>query len=210
MIKNLYIVGAGGLGREVKAMIQQMPEWNVRGFYDDGKIKGTLCEGIECLGGIEDLISIDERIFVVLALGEPRLKENIGQRLKENKFIQFPTLIHPRATLLDTSTIQLGAGSIITAGVILTAQITIGEHVLINLNATIGHDSVIGNYCSIMPGANLAGHVSVDDKVLIGSGANILNKKSIGVGARVGAGAVVTKDVPPHTTVVGVPAKITT
>lgn len=206
MSHPLYIFGAGGLGREVKAMLLQLPEWSVQGFYDDGYNKGTLCEGIPCVGGLKDLLHTHEDVFVILAIGDPQLKESLVKKLTINKHISFPTLIHPRAILLDLINIKIGEGSIITAGVILTTKIHIGAHTLVNLNATIGHDTVIGNYCSIMPGANLAGEVIIKDTVLIGTGANILNKRCVNSNARVGSGAVVTKDVKPNTTVVGIPA----
>ncbi len=78
---------------------------------------------------------------------------------------------------------------------------------MININATIGHGSVLGNCCSVMPGANLAGDVQLGNGVLVGSGANVLSGVKIGNGARIGSGAVVTKDVEEFTTVVGIPAK---
>lgn len=206
MSKPLYIFGAGGLGREVLAMLRHLPEWTIQGFYDDGRDKGTSCDGVPCLGGLQDLLAVRQEISIVLAIADSHLKEKLAQVLDSNSHVHFPVLIHPQAILLDASSIRIGAGSIITAGAILTTRIVIGEHTLINLNVTIGHDAVIGNFCSIMPGANLAGGVMINDKVLIGSGASILNKRSIGKGVRVGAGAVVTKDAQENSTVVGVPA----
>jgi acetyltransferase-like isoleucine patch superfamily enzyme len=58
-----------------------------------------------------------------------------------------------------------------------------------------------------MPSANLSGNVTVEDGAFIGSGATILQGLTIGKGATVGAGAVVTRDVAPGLTVVGVPAR---
>ena len=58
-----------------------------------------------------------------------------------------------------------------------------------------------------MPGARLSGGVSLEDEVFIGTNASILPGLHIGKGASIGAGAVVTKDVPANTIVKGVPAK---
>lgn len=80
----------------------------------------------------------------------------------------------------------------------------------------IGETAVIGNNVSIMQAVTLGGtgkeegdrHPKVGDGVLISAGATILGNINIGCGAKIGAGSVVLQDVPPHTTVAGVPAKI--
>ncbi len=80
----------------------------------------------------------------------------------------------------------------------------------------IGETAVVGNNVSILQSVTLGGtgkedgdrHPKVGDGVLISAGAIILGNISIGNGAKVGAGSVVLQDVPPHTTVAGVPAKV--
>lgn len=79
----------------------------------------------------------------------------------------------------------------------------------------IGETAVVGNDVSMLQEVTLGGtgkasgdrHPKVADGVLISAGAKVLGNVSIGEGAKIGAGSVVLHDVPPHTTVVGVPAK---
>lgn len=79
----------------------------------------------------------------------------------------------------------------------------------------IGETAVVGSNVSIMQSVTLGGtgkesgdrHPKVGDGVLISAGAKVLGNITIGEGAMIGAGSVVLHDVPPHTTVVGVPAK---
>ncbi|UII24852.1 acetyltransferase [Fulvivirga maritima] len=200
-MKKIAIYGAGGLGREVLTIINainsEKATWDFIGFFDDS--------APNVLGGINELNSWREPLSLIIAIGNPSVKKGLETHI-ENDFIDYATLIHPRAILADDN-IEVGKGSVVGAGAILTTNIEIGDHVLLNLNVTIGHDCQIGSFCSIMPGANISGQVTLDEAVLVGSGANILNGIMVGRKAKVGSGATVTKNVPSKITVVGVPAK---
>jgi sugar O-acyltransferase (sialic acid O-acetyltransferase NeuD family) len=207
MKKKISIYGAGGLGREVLALIRALPEWEVMGFYDDGITKGSVIKDVKVLGGLHDLLQISSALHVVIAIGDPRIKAAIATKLSANANIMYPVIVHPDVLVMDKSSVNIGEGSIITAGVKITCDIQLGKHVLINLNSTLGHDVQIGDCSSIMPGVNISGEVKMANEVLIGSGANILNGVHVEDGARVGSGAVVTKHVKAGATVVGVPAR---
>ncbi len=207
MKKDVFIYGAGGLGREVLSMFNALPDWNVIGFYDDGKRVGEKIGKLRILGSMKELLEVKEETRVIIAIGNPGIKRQLAEKLSVNQFISFPSLIHPLALMQDQTSVMVGEGCIITAGVILTTDIRIGKNVLLNLNCTVGHDVQIGDYSSVMPGANIAGEVIIGKEVLIGSGANILNGIRVGNNSRVGAGAVVTRDVLENETVVGVPAR---
>ena len=200
------IYGAGGLGKEVLALVNSTDSFEVIGFIDDGIKRDSSVKGIKVLGGHEVLDSLDIPTDLVIALGDPVGKSKVLTRIK-NSHINFPILRHPSAILQDPSGIQVGEGSILCAGTILTTDIKIGSHVLINLNCTIGHGVIIGNYSSLMPGVNVAGEVTIGTSVLIGSGVNILNRVSVGANSIVGMGSVVIRDVGSDMTIAGVPAK---
>ena len=199
-MKKLTIIGAGGLGHELKAMITNIDGYEFEGFYDDEVIDK------EVIGNIAELNNRQELLDVVIAIGSPVIKAGIFNKLSNNH-ISFPTVIHHKAYLGDHDSIDIGYGSIITPGCALTNEIKIGNHVLVNLNCTIGHEVSIGDFSSIMPGANISGNVKIGKKVLVGSGAQILQGLTIGDMAVIGAGSVVTKNVPDNTIVKGVPAK---
>lgn len=83
----------------------------------------------------------------------------------------------------------------------------IGERVFVMKGCHIGHDSVIGDDTEIAPHVVVGGHVTVGRNVKIGLGAIIRSRMRIGDGAVIGAGAIVVKDVSPHTVVIGNPAR---
>jgi sugar O-acyltransferase (sialic acid O-acetyltransferase NeuD family) len=205
-MKPLLIYGAGGLGREVFAMVKNMNKWDVLGFVDDHLFASDSTRTLKIIGNLSTLNNWSRDINVIVAIGNPISKASIVQAITNPK-VFFPTLIHPNAFIMDPDTVKLGNGTIVTAGAILTTNIDIGEHVLVNLNSTVGHECVIGDYTSIMPGVNVAGNVTINDRVLIGSGANIRNHVVLGRECVVGMGSVVLNNVGERLVVVGIPAK---
>lgn len=209
-MNDIAIFGAGGFGREVKMLIDQInvasPRWRFFGYYDDGIPKGTLVNGSNVIGTARDLLAVDRELHVVFAIGNPRVKQQVIQSVKGNQHLKFPALIHPNV-LMGSDFVYVGVGCIISANNVITTNINIGNHVIINLSCTVGHDTTIGDYSSIMPGVNISGEVAIQQGVYIGTGAKIINQLTLGEWSVVGAGAVVSKDVAPETTVVGVPAK---
>jgi len=207
--KPLAIFGAGGLGRELGAWIQRMPEYELIGFFDDTVAVNSRVGRYAVLGGADAArqIHADTSLSVVIAVGNPHAKWSIHQQLSTCSHIAFPAMIHPLAVLDDPDSIMIGEGTVITAGCVLTTQVAVGKHVLLNLNSTLGHDARIGDYTSVMPGVHISGMADVGERVLLGTGSCLLNKVRIGDEARVGAGAVVVHDIPARCTAVGVPAK---
>ena len=209
-MKDIIIIGAGGFGREVKGLIDAInkvkPTYNFKGFYDDGVLKGTLVNGFKVLGSISDLSGLTSLIQVAVAIGIPDTKRNIVELLK-NSLLEYPVLIHP-SVIANGDFVSIGKGSIICAGTIFTCNIEIQDFVILNLMCTVGHDTIIKNYTSIMPSVNISGEVIIQESVYVGTGAKIINQLEIGENTIVGAGAVVSKSLPSNCTAVGIPAKI--
>lgn len=141
----------------------------------------------------------------VLAVGNSSVRQSLQKRMPAG--VEYPILLHPKAYLQDRKSISIGKGCVITAGSILTCDINIGSFCVLNLNCTVGHGCYIGDFCSLMPSVNLGGEVYLEEGVYIGTGATVLPGVKIGKNAVVGAGAVVTQDVPGGVTVKGVPAR---
>ena len=208
-MKKIIIIGAGGFGREVKMLIDQInnskPQYEFVGYYDDGIQKGTFINGFPVLGSVLDVNLINEKTYVALGLGNPVYKKNVTQELNNSNLI-FETLIHP-SVLIGNDEVSLGKGVLVCAGSIITCNIAIHDFVTVNLVCTIGHDSILKDFVSIMPGCNISGEVIIENGVYIGTGAKVINQVTIGENSIIGAGAVVSKSIPENCTAVGIPAK---
>lgn len=208
MISDLVIYGAGGLGREMTLLVDQINleknRWNLIGFIDDG-IRDNQVDGFPILGGAGFLSNYKKQLSVLVAIADCAIRKRIVKGLV-NPNLDFPVFVHP-TSIPGSPKNQWGRGSIISAGCILTTRVALQEFVIVNLSVTVGHDVTIGSHSSLMPGAHISGNVVIGNGVLVGSGAVILQNLSVGAGARIGAGAVVTKSVEEGKTVVGVPAR---
>lgn len=95
---------------------------------------------------------------------------------------------------------------------------TIGKDVFIDhcLGVVIGETTIIKDNVLIFQNVTLGGrgnevgkrHPTIEEGCLIGAGAKILGNITVGAHSKVGANAVLLNDVPPNTTVVGIPAKV--
>ncbi len=209
-LEKVVIIGAGGFGREVldvlEAVNQVQPTYDILGFVVDPgyQTPGMILNDIPILGYYDWLESHKTEVKATCGVGAPAARYRLIRKA-EQIGVQFFSAIHPRAIL--TRWVNLGAGSIITAGCILTNNIRIGEHVHLNLDCTIGHDVVIEDFVTVSPGVHVSGNVTLKQGCFIGTGANLIEGKTLGAWSVVGAGSVVVKDIPENATAVGVPAE---
>ncbi|EJT5936561.1 acetyltransferase [Clostridium perfringens] len=207
-MKDLVIVGAGGFGREVAWLVEEInevsKEWNLVGFIDENKeIHETLINGYEVLGGIDWLK--DKDIYYVCAIGNSKIRKDIVEKI--NKFqVKAATIIHP-SVLMNKKYIEVGEGSIICASSILTVNIKLGKHVILNLDCTVGHDAILKDFVTVYPSVNISGNCIIDECVELGTGTQIIQGKTIGENTIIGAGSVVIKNIEKNRTAVGIPAK---
>lgn len=204
-----YIVGAGGLGRGILETINTISDrdrnWEVKGFIDDNaEIHHKSINGVDVLGGIDSLLTIESFANVILAIANPNVKATVYERLKKNGNIMFPNIIHPTVQLSHSAAI--GCGNIISKNVSFSADVEIGNFTLIHFNSSVGHDVQLEDYVTVYPGVNLSGFSKMRMKCQIGTNAAILPQIIVGEEAVVGAGSLVNTDVRSRRTVVGVPA----
>lgn len=209
--QRIVIVGAGGLGREILATIQECNavnrQWKVLGFLDaDPRLAGTRVSGVPVLGDDQWCgDKNDDSLRFICAIGDPNTRRKVVKRLLAMD-CKFTSIVHPKVHIPDS--VQIGIGSVIMAGTQFTTDIEIGSHVVIYVNCSITHDVCVGDYCLIPSGCNLSGEAVLEEGVSLGVGTNILPQTRVGAWAIIGAGSVVTRDIPANVTAVGVPCRV--
>ncbi len=210
-LQEIAVFGAGGFGLEVAMLIEQINDvsekWELIGFFDDGVEIGKMVNGYPVLGGVNELNKWENELYIVLALGMPKTKRAVFQKI-QNRKIKYPILIHPSVILGKAEYVRISEGSIICAGNIITTDIEIGKHVILNLACTVGHETKIGDFSSFMPTCNISGETNIGEATFWGTGAKIINRINVGNNVTIGAGAVVVGNIPDNVTAAGVPAKV--
>jgi sugar O-acyltransferase (sialic acid O-acetyltransferase NeuD family) len=190
MLKAL--IGAGGHAREVKAQMGiDLPMFVEDEFVNDSNYP------------ISELNY--EKYEIMIAISDPIIRKRISDKLPSN--VKFFSFIHPTALILDHSTIEIGEGSFIGAYSILTTNIKIGNHCLLNRSNQIGHDCIIGDFLSLMPGSIISGNCTIGKNFYLGTNSSIKEKIEIVDNVIVGMNSCVIKNINNKGTYVGIPSK---
>jgi len=203
--RPLLLLGTSLFGPEVLDLVEDAGGYEVAAFVEnlDRARAGTALAGRPVLW-IDDALPLARTHLALCALGTTRRVAFIRQ--VEAAGFRFATVVHPAARVSRRST--LGEGTLASAGVVVGAGTRIGRHVILNRGCLVGHDTVVCDAVTLSPGANVAGAVTIGDGAYVAMGAVIVDRVTVGAGALVAAGAVVVRDVPPHTEVRGVPARV--
>ena len=206
---DLILYGSGDLGRVYAWYIEEINKvggkFNILGFLDDGECEKTEIAGYKFLGGKEYFETHKQPVGCVVSVADPAVCKKISDFLSSFDFVSFPNVIFP-GTVIYPETV-MGKGVVISPGAVIDRDVVIGDFVKISQLASINHDVVLNDYSFVATSAAIAGHVRIGKSSFIGMGANVLPCLNVGENCTVGAGAVVLSDIPPDSTVAGVPAK---
>lgn len=206
-MKNLIIIGAGGMGRTVYSNALESV-----GYGEKYTVKGFLDDNLEALNGfpnyppvidsIRDYQPQENDVFVSSIGGaarRPCMEEIIG---RGGEFIE---LIHQTARIYTN--VKLGKGNFIGAYSVIGNDAEIGDYNMIQSYTVIGHDAKIGNWNRIDTHVTCVGGIVIEDEVNIHTSAIISHNVRVETGAHVGALSFVIRKVKAGTTVMGNPAK---
>ena len=215
ILVGLY--GGGGFGREAMPLLRETVR-NAWSADDQARILVCFIETTPVRGVINATPVLSEEEFFTIpasarhfnvAVGSPGLRRELAERCIARGGRPL-SIRSAQSAVYDENVI--GEGLVMTAFSAITSNAVVGRFFQCQLSSYVSHDCVIGDFVTFAPHAKCNGNVHVGDLAYIGAGAVIkqgtpARPLTIGAGAIVGMGAVVTRDVAPGETVVGNPAR---
>lgn len=203
MKEKLLIIGASGHGKVVADIALTMSKWKSIAFLDDDdSMKSSM--GLKIIGTSKNILEHMDEYEIFVGIGNNATRKKIYEML-EAVGATIPVLIHPNAVVSEQ--VEIGIGTAIMAGVVVNCCTKIGKGCIINTGSTIDHDNYIEDYVHVSPGVHLAGTVKVGRGSWLGIGSVVSNNVTITSGCKIGAGAVVVKNINETGIYVGIPVR---
>jgi sugar O-acyltransferase (sialic acid O-acetyltransferase NeuD family) len=179
-------------------------------MLDSFETRGNRKHGHVVCGSVEDATELAEstgcRSFFV-AVGDNFARWRIASLLSDMiPGIEFPFIIHPSALLSNSA--RVGRGTVVTARAIVSVNASVGDGCIVNVASAVNHDCRMDDFSSISGGVHLGGGAAIGFRSSVGVGATLREKVMVGRDTVVGAGAVVTSNLPDNVVAYGVPAKV--
>ena len=186
------------------------------------KEKTPIDYGTAKVFGVGDKIVFGDwsELAPILKANEDRIEDIVIENDRRNSAVPLldmkgvPARIAPGAIIREN--VSIGKNAVVMMGAIINIGAVVGDGTMIDMGAVLGGRATVGNNCHIGAGAVLAGVIEpasavpvvVEDDVLVGANAVIIEGVHVGRGAVVAAGAVVIEDVPAEMVVAGCPARV--
>ena len=213
-MKKVVIIGGSGAGMIAASVAERLDEIELIGFLNDtvgeGGVIGDI-KKIPCLGGtdkIQELLQ-DENVYFFCAfegIRDPDKSYNAWKSLPIPKE-RYITLIDKNA-IIPEGYVEVGAGVLAAPFVQVSPDTVISDNVMLLGNAFVGHNSFIGEFAHITTNSVVGAFAHIGKGVTVGMNSTVMGRVHVGDFSLIGAGSVVTKDVPPYTIVAGNPAKV--
>jgi sugar O-acyltransferase (sialic acid O-acetyltransferase NeuD family) len=202
-MRELLLLGASGLAREVAEAAQH--DYRVIGILDDNAgLHGSQLAGIDVLGGTH--LAAEDDADLLVCVGSGFARRTIVRRLRALGVGEERMGKLVDASVRIPESCSVGAGSVLLAGTVLTADVRVGRHVVLMPHVTLTHDNVLEDFTTVAAGVCLGGGVVLGEASYLGMNASVRQSVRVGAGAVIGMGSVVLHDVPNNETWAGVPA----
>jgi sugar O-acyltransferase (sialic acid O-acetyltransferase NeuD family) len=209
MREDIFVFGAGGHAKVVLDVIEKQGIYQTVCLFDDNaSLEGTDFYGYRVVGGREKLLADSRSPALrrcIVAVGDNRDRLELAEWMSRSGF-ELVTAVHCSSQVARGVT--LGRNTVVMGGTVINSDTKIMDSIIINTAATVDHDCLIHCGVHIAPGCHLCGSVTIGEGAFLGAGTIVTPGVTIGEHAVIGAGSVVVKDVPDHAVAKGVPCTI--
>jgi sugar O-acyltransferase (sialic acid O-acetyltransferase NeuD family) len=203
MLRDLLILGDGVHGAEMAEIVERInratPTWNLLGFLSAKAppAGGVYRNGYPVLGSREAIDTFPNAALI---------PDNEWPRSLPLPHDRLVSLIDPSAFVSRTT--RIGVGCVFYPHCFLGLNAQIGDHVFCLSGSIINHDDVLEDRVVLASGVTLAGSVYVEEGCYLGQSCTVRQQLRIGRGSTIGMGAVILRDVPPNSVIVGNPGRL--
>ncbi len=201
-MKSIAIIGAGGMARDALHTLDALGlAAAVIGFFETPEIVRE-----------RDVSGLPVRATTALDIGATDLLVAVGSGTARSVLVaglpptaRYPRYVHPSVSI--GRNVEMGSGTLVCAGSIMTGDIRLGRHVQLNIGTFVTHDCVLGDFVTTAPGVRISGNCRIGPRSFIGTNASIREGTTIDADTVVGMGAVVTRDLSGGGVWIGNPAR---
>lgn len=209
-MQKVAMVGSGELSDRLSYYFEDTGFGRVVGMFDDFEERGTAKHNRPILGKTGEIpVLFKKGTFdsVAIAVGykHRRFRKQVYERVKRHG-VPVATFVHPSSYVEKSALIQEGSIVLVNCTVDMSARL--GENVLLSSRCFVSHHVEIGSHTFCGPAVNLAGNTGIGECCFLGINTTLIDGVRIGTNVQTAAGSVLTKDVPDHVLVAGVPAVV--
>ena len=206
--RNLYLIGAGELAREIESWIsldtEFLKKWNVVGFLDRNSNALDNYPSDYKLVGVPEDFDFKKDDAAIMCIANPIIKKRIIEKI-ENK-VEFISYVSHLA--VTGKFVTIGKGTVVCPNCIISTNSILNDFVTVNCGSLIGHDCIVGSYTSLMANVDLGGHVQIGENVFLGTKTTVIPSMSVRDNIKVGAGSVVVHKLKKDGSYFGNPASL--
>ncbi len=208
-MRNLAIIGAGDLGKQIAFHVETDRQFRCVGFLDDFAPLNSRVTNVPVIGNLYDVKRLyAQGIFdgLIIGIGYRHLDFRAKLFIELSDTVPFLSFVHSSSFV--ASNVTIGPGTVVFPRCIIDINTHVGSNTLIYTGCNISHDCTIENHAFLSPGIQMGGFCHLGSSCHLGIGTVVIDNLKLCAGTITGAGAVIVKNTEEPGLYLGCPAKL--